>query len=546
MDKPILRALLLLSLLTSPRAVAAQALDEALDDVRPQAIRAHMAFLADDLLEGREAGTRGYQLAARYVASQFEALGLQPAGDKGGWTQTLDLRRSVQVEDGCSFTLSQGDRDVPLEYGVDYIMRGDANHTETDIDAPVVFVGYGVSAPDMDYDDFAGVDVKGKILVVLRGAPPSFPHNQRAYYSREKRNTAEKKGAIGVVSILNPEESAKRPWKRRVQNAHIARMRLLDADGKPIDSNPGLQAAASLSDAGMAKLFEGAPQSLDEVFAAAQTGKPNSFDLPWSAHMVRRSEHRNVRSRNVVARLPGSDPQLQQECVVYSAHLDHLGIGDASEGDRIYNGAFDNASGIAVMLEVARAFQSLPQPPRRSLLFLAVTAEEKGLLGSRHFAEFPTVPLQDIVANINLDMFLMLHPLRDIVAFGAEHTSLGKNVEVAARRLDIEVTPDPMPEEVIFVRSDQYSFVRKGIPAVFLTAGTKGEEAGGPTMQEWLRDRYHSQRDDMQQPMDLQSAVDFTRLNILLGADVANTTGRPRWNEGDFFGKLYGSQREWK
>jgi hypothetical protein len=539
-------ALLLLALLCSAPAIADETLDQAIEGVEAHAIRAHMAFLADDLLEGREAGTRGYQLAALYVATQFELLGLQPAGDKGTWYQMLDLRRSVQVEEGCSFSLLQDDRTLPLQYGIDYLMTGDPNYTETDIEAPLVYVGYGVSAPDMEYDDFAGVDVKGKILVMLRGAPPTFPHDQRAYHAREKRNIAEKLGAIGVLNILKPEDSSKRPWERRVQNSRIARMRLLDTEGNPIDSNPGLQSSAALSDSGLAKLFAGAPQSLEEIFAAAEAGTVNSFELPWRAHMVRHSEHRNVRSRNVVARLEGSDAQLRQECVVYSGHLDHLGVGEADGGDRIYNGAFDNASGIAVMLEVARAFTTLPQAPRRSLLFVAVTAEEKGLLGSRYFAEFPTVPLEDIVANINLDMLLMLHPLRDIVAFGAEHTSLGNNIADAASRLHIQVTPDPMPEEVIFVRSDQYSFVRKGVPAVFLTAGRQGEQPDGPNAETWLRERYHSQRDDMQQPMDLQSGVDFTRLNILIGSDVANADTRPRWNEGDFFGNLFGGKRNWK
>jgi len=539
----VVTAVILFSLM-GVAAAADEALEGALEAVNANAIRAHMAFLADDLLEGREAGTRGYQLATRYVASQFELLGLKPAGDQDSWYQALDLRRSVQVEAGCSFSLSgdAGSRD--LEYGVDYFMTGDANFTSTEVEAPVVFVGYGVTAPDMDYDDFAGIDVKGKIIITLRGAPPTFPHNQRAYYSREKMNIAEKNGVVGVLSILNPEEAAKRAWDRRLQNSKIARMRLLDREGKPLEAHPGLQAAAALSQSGMEALFAGAPQSLEQVFEMAKSGKPNSFDMPWRATMKRQSEHRNVRSENVVAMLEGSDPQLSKEYVIYSGHLDHLGIGEATDGDRIYNGAFDNASGISVMIEVARAFRSLPTAPKRSIIFLAVTAEEKGLLGSKYFAEFPTVPLKNIIANINLDMFLMLHPLKDIVAFGAEHSSLHANVEASANKLGVEMTLDPMPEEVIFVRSDQYSFVRKGVPAVFLTAGFKGAVDGGPNGPAWIRDRYHSQSDDMNQPMELQSGVDFARMNILIGYDVANDSARPRWNEGDFFGNLFGKKRK--
>jgi hypothetical protein len=539
-------ALLLLSLLACPATYADESLDAALDGVTATAIRAHMAFLADDLLEGREAGTRGYQLAAHYVSTQFEALGLKPAGDDDSWYQSLDLRRSVQVADGCSFSMQGDSASKSMEYGVDYFMQGDPTFESTEVEAELVYVGYGVTAPDMEYDDYAAVSVKGKIVVMLRGAPPTFPHNQRAYYAREKLRIAQKNGAVGVLSFLNPEDAAKRPWERRMLNSTIARMRLLDKEGIPIDAYPGLQARASLSIAGTEAVFAGAPQSLEAIYAAAESGKPNSFDLPWRVKMVRQSKHRNVQSANVVAMLPGFDPTLSTEYVVYTGHLDHLGIGAPKDGDRIYNGAFDNASGIAVMLEVARAFCSMPTPPNRSIIFLAVTAEEKGLLGSQYYAEFPTVPIKDIVANINLDMFLMLHPLKDLIAFGAEHTSLEGTVRDAAAQLGIELSPDPMPEEVIFVRSDQYSFVRKGVPAVFLTAGSLGQVAGGPNTASWIRERYHSQSDDMNQPMVLQAGVDFTRANILIGNAVANTSARPRWNEGDFFGKLFAGKRNWK
>jgi hypothetical protein len=263
-------AVISIFLLLGTSAAAEKSLDQALVAVNTHAIRAHMAFLADDLLEGREAGTRGYQLAARYVATQFELLGLQPAGDNNSWYQEMDLRRSTQVEAGCSFSLHGANGTHAMEYGVDYFMTGDANFTSSEVEAPVVFVGYGVTAPDMQYDDFAGIDVKGKIILTLRGAPPTFPHNQRAYYSREKMRLAEENGAVGVLTMLNPEDAAKRPWERRVQNSKIARMRLLDTAGQPLDSQPGLQVKADLSDAGMQALFRGAPQTLEQVFEAAE------------------------------------------------------------------------------------------------------------------------------------------------------------------------------------------------------------------------------------------------------------------------------------
>ncbi len=306
---------------------------------------------------------------------------------------------------------------------------------------------------------------------------------------------------------------------------------------------PGVRRSASLSEAGVKAFFANAPKSLDAVFEAAEAGTPMSFALPHRLRYARSSRHAKVRSCNVAGLLEGSDPELARETVVFTAHLDHLGVGEAVDGDAIYNGAFDNASGTSVLIEVARAMAGMSQAPRRSVLFLAVTGEEKGLLGAAYFMDKPTVPLDGIVANVNLDMFLMLHPLRDIIAFGEEHTTLTQPVRRAAARLGFEVTPDPMPSEVIFVRSDQYEFVRKGIPAVFLVAGFKGHEPGKVSAMTWMRDIYHTQKDDMSQEMDLQSGVTFARANLLVGWEVANDDARPTWNEGDFFGEKFARDR---
>jgi Zn-dependent M28 family amino/carboxypeptidase len=244
-----------------------------------------------------------------------------------------------------------------------------------------------------------------------------------------------------------------------------------------------------------------------------------------------------------MAVLRGSDPSVRDEVLVYTAHLDHLGVGEPLNGDRIYNGAYDNASGCAVLIEVARAFAGLPRSPRRSIMFMAVTGEEKGLQGSEYFTEYPTIPMENIIGNINLDMFLMLHPLNDLIAFGAEHSDLSGNVEDAARKLGIKTTPDPMPEEVIFVRSDQYNFVKKGVPAVFLVGG---EDVGGVLPpgsvddETWIRDYYHTQIDDMSQYIDFGAGVKFSQANLLIGYDVANQENRPKWNDGDFFGEKFG------
>ena len=244
----------------------------------------------------------------------------------------------------------------------------------------------------------------------------------------------------------------------------------------------------------------------------------------------------------MAAVLRGSDPRLNQEYVVMSAHLDHLGVGEPVAGDAIYNGAYDNASGVAVLLEVARAFARLPVAPRRSVLFLAVTGEEEGLNGSDFFAHHPTLPIDRVVADTNLDMFLMLHPLRDVIAFGAEHSSLGPTVEEAARRLGIEVSQDPFPEEVLFIRSDHYSFVQQGVPAIFLTGGFKtGDPAvdGRAAWDKWMRETYHHPGDDMSQVIDFAAGAQFAKLNFLISYLVAQNDDAPRWNPGDFFGDKF-------
>ena len=530
--------------LAVPHASLADEIDAALQSIQPQAIHAHMAFLADDLLEGRGTGSRGYLLAAKYVASQYEHMGLAPAGDDG-YLQWMELRQTRQVADACRLTLLGAPGEKPLAYAEDFLMNGDAVREHSEGEADLVYVGFGVRAPEIGYDDYAGVDVRGKIVVMLRGAPPTFPHNERAYFAsgRIKRETAVAQGALGIVTFLTPEDAARRPWAKSVVNAQIASMRTLGADGEPLDVSPQIQVTASLSQAGAEAFFADASSNLDGVYAAAAEGKPHSFSLARRLRFARRSRHATVRSCNVAGLLEGSDPQLKHETVVFTAHLAHLGVGEAVDGDAIYNGAFDNASGTSVLLEVARAFRTLPRAPRRSVLFLAVTGEEKGLLGTSFFTANPTVPLAGVVANVNLDMFLMLHPLRDIIAFGEEHSTLTQPVRRAAERLGFEVTPDPMPAEVIFVRSDQYEFVRRGIPAVFLVAGFKGHQPGMVSGETWLRDIYHTQKDDMSQHMDLESGVLFARANLLIGWDVANDDARPRWNEGDFFGERFGRDK---
>ncbi|MFP5288339.1 MAG: M28 family peptidase [Thermoanaerobaculia bacterium] len=503
-----------------------------------------MRFLADDLLEGRGTATRGYDIAARYVAARFEELGLEPAGTAGSYFQPVPLLQVTTVGEESSLVLhrdGRNGREIELEHGPDFLAR--AATEEASVTAPVVFAGFGVSAPELGYDDYAGLDVRGKIVAVLLGSPSTFPSDQRAYYSDravQARNAAAR-GAAGLLGIYTPERERRMSWEASRRHSHWPTSTWVDQAGKP--RFPTLLPTAAVSLEGARELFAGAPRPLDEVFKAAEAGRPPVFELPVRATLRTVGRGRRAESPNVAAVLRGSDPRLRDEYVVLSAHLDHVGIErSGAGGDTIYNGAYDNASGVAVMLEVAHAFTRLPAP-RRSVLFLAVTGEEEGLNGSDYFANNPTVPIDRVVANTNLDMFLMLYPLRDVVAFGAEHSTLERVVREAAGRLGLEVSPDPFPEQVLFIRSDHYSFVQKGVPAIFLTVGLESADPkvdSRAVWERWMQEVYHKPGDDMSQAIDFGSGVQFAKLNFLISWLVAQEDERPAWKPGDFFGEKFG------
>jgi Zn-dependent M28 family amino/carboxypeptidase len=317
----------------------------------------------------------------------------------------------------------------------------------------------------------------------------------------------------------------------------------VDAQGNPNRGDAALRGSASLNHSGVTALFAGASTGAAEAFAAAAKSTPQAFDLATRVSMVTRSTHQDVDSANLVARLEGSDPALKNEHVVYIAHVDHFGRGVAMNGDDIYNGAHDNASGVAIVLEVARAYSALPTPTRRSILFLFVTAEERGLLGSDYYARHPTVPRDGIVADLALDMPFLFHPLRDIVPYGAQHSTLVGPVTRAAERLKIGIATDPIPEQVLFIRSDHFSFVRQGVPSLFIKSGFETGDAaldGAAINAAYRRDVYHKPNDDMSQAFDFEAGAAHARLNFLTGWQVAQETARPRWNAGDFFGELFG------
>ena len=513
----------------------------------PAAIEAHVRFLADDLLEGREAGTRGYQIAALYAAAQFGELGLTPGGDAGGWYQKVPLLKGQRVLEGARFTLQQGGRSSSLKAKDDFLMGVNYDRDAAEVSGGLVFVGQAVRAPELGHDDLAGVDLKGKIAVMFGGAPERFADTERAVHgsSREKARDLVAAGAIGTIYLGNPKDEAKYPWSRATANWARPGMRLKGKDGKAVDGFPQLVVNATLPVASARRLFEGAPLSYDEAWARVEKGESRSFVLPASATLASRSTTSVIESDNVVAVLPGSDPALAGESVVFTAHLDHVGFGAEVEGDSINNGAVDNALGSAILLELARQMTRSTVKPRRSAVFVLVTAEEKGLLGAEYFAEYPTVPAAGIVANVNMDMPVLRAELTDVLVFGAQHSSLGPVVERAVAASGMTVSPDPLPEETVFVRSDQYAFVRKGIPAVYLDGGIKARDPavdGKKLLLDFLETDYHQVSDEVDKPIHYATAARMADINLRIGLVVANAPGRPQWNEGDFLGQRFGKK----
>tara|TARA_R110002020_G_scaffold114595_6_gene263731 strand:- start:11593 stop:13242 length:1650 start_codon:yes stop_codon:yes gene_type:complete len=508
-------------------------------------IEADVAFLADDLLEGRAAGTRGYDLAALYVANRYRAIGLEPAGDDGSYLQAVPLLEGRRESEGASFSLSRDGERIDFAFQDDFLPGVNYNAASHAVTAPLVFVGQAVHAPELDHDDFDGVDVRGKIAVYFSGAPADFANTQRAFHAsgRQKLITLAERGAVGAVQIGNPVDEAKYPWARGARNWAMPGMRLLGPDGQPVDAFPELRATASLGVHAARRLFEGAPMDADEVFARREAGTLEAFDLQGQATLAGRTTLAKVTSHNVVGRLAGTDVALASEHIVYTAHLDHVGIGAEVDGDGIYNGAFDNALGTAVMLEAATELVATPAP-KRTLLFVALTAEERGLLGAEHFASNPGVE-GTLVANINMDMPVFLADVTDVVPIGIEHSSLENDVKAAADVLGIGLTADPKPEEVVFVRSDQYAFVRKGIPAVYLDAGIKARSPDVDALalyEDFLTGHYHQPSDETALPIHYPSAARLAMLNAAIGRRVGDAEQKPRWKDGDFFGRTFGGQ----
>jgi len=496
------------------------------------AMRAHVAYLASDALRGREAGTPDYDRAAAYVVDQFKAAGLQPGGEDGGWYQRVPL--AVTRATGTPGMTLNGQ---PLTFNVDFGVMPTAGTPGLTLDAPVVFAGYGVVDAATGRDDYRGLDVRGKIVAIFYTGPKGLNGEVAAHLGNriDRAKLAKARGAAGVLLIYTDQLTKVQPFERATKNWDARRMAWTNADGT---RDLGAPILGMLSFAGAARLFAGYQGGWDAIRAAEDAGKavPTGL-LPATISTSQQYETTTVASRNVVGRLPGSDARLSAETMVLSAHLDYIGITRPVNGDSINNGAQDNATGIATLIETAKLFQADREKPKRSVLFLAVTAEEKGLVGSGYFAEHPTVPRADIVANVNFDMPILTYRFQDLVAIGAERSSIGPSVARVAQAEGFALTPDPTPEQASFVRTDHYSFVRTGIPSVSLTPGPAGP--GKAAKADFLANHYHQPSDDMSLPFDWTAARAFVKVNYLVVREIANAPDRPRWVKGDYFGTLY-------
>jgi len=500
-----------------------------------QRIRSDVRALADDRMQGRLSASPGFDLAAQYVATRMNAIGLQPAGDDGSWFQRVPLLRARRDIDGARLAIERDGTIVTLQPRAQFIPAFDFTHAQASIRAPAVFVGHGIAAPGQHYDDFAGLDLHGRIAVLFSGAPSRLDPGWRARHASldDKLRALARRGAVGAVFVNTVADEAQLPWAQRAAAWDRPGLALRDADGQPLDAVPGLQVVATVSASAASVIFAGSGHDAAALFRDAQAGTLHGFDLPATLALSMRNTIEPVDSRNVLGQLRGSDPARARQLVVLSAHLDHLGTTTPVAGDGIDNGALDNALGVAIGLESARVLTT-GQRPARSLLWLASTGEEQGLLGARWLVLHPP---GDVVADINVDMPLLLAPTRDIAAIGAEHSSLQGLLQQAAHELDLELGGDPYPQDQAFLRSDQYAFVRAGIPAVYLDAGANGTTTIDPrrAQRAFMRRCYHRPCDDLSQSIQYGDAGRLARLQARLALHVANASQRPRWHAGDAF-----------
>lgn len=522
MQRSVIAALTLIVL--APPMAAAQSAERWWRDVQA---------LAHDSMKGRQTGSPEHRKAAEYVAATFRAAGLEPAGTNGFFQPVRFTMRTID-EPRSSLVLLHDGHEIPLALGRDASLLPRAPLAPS-VEASVVFVGYGLQLPEYGYHDLDGIDVRGKVVAYLTGSPKGVPGPVLSHARNQAWVAFRRAGAVGLITFTS---------YRGGDSAYLrgARNRLAPAaspSDSSIDVMHGNQLYVQMNAARADKLFEGAPRDFAWLAARADSGLPlPRFDLPVRIRSRVHVIEQGTTSDNAAGLLRGSDPSLRDEYVVLTAHLDHVGIGRPENGDSIYNGAMDNAAGTALLMEMARVLGPQRATLRRSVVLVAVTAEEKGLLGSRYFAFNPTVPDGSIVANLNTDMFLPIIPLRMIMANGLEESDLAASAHAAGTAVGVPVVTDPEPEENRFVRSDQYSFILRGIPALSVKVGFGRDTPEHQAIREFRARRYHGPADDTSQPVDLAAAAGFARFYAALVREVANRDTRPSWNDDSFFKRL--------
>jgi Zn-dependent M28 family amino/carboxypeptidase len=512
----------------SPLALSTPAL-AAPEALSPPAAQwwADISAIANDSTEGRLTGSSGYMRAAEYVISRFKSEGLKPAG-VDGYLQPVAFQQQIVDQKASSVELIADDgARVALQVGEDALIAAGGAPRPAKIDAPLVFIGYGLHLPKQGYDDFAGLDLNGKIAVVISGGPGDIagPIKSNARFARAA--LLGKLGAVGLITLTTPHQ-IEIPWARQKLLSGQPGMYLADAS---LRETPDGFFSASIDPEKSELLFKGSGHTFAELCALADASRPvPTFRLPQHLRATVVAARQDLSSPNLIAKLDGRDPKLAAQYVAISAHLDHLGIGAPINGDRIYNGAMDDASGVAAVLDIAHRLKTLPARPRRSILFVIVTAEEKGLLGSHYYALRPTVPKGAIVADLNFDMPLPLWPLKSVIAQGEGESTLGADARAVAAARDLKLLPDPLPDRNTFIRTDQFSFVREGVPAL---AFKFGFAKGTPEFQiehDWRATRYHAPSDDLLQPGVMkEEAVKLDAFVAALALKVADDDAPPTW-----------------
>jgi len=522
-------------------------IDEALDAINQENLQATTSYLADDARNGRRAGSPGHLDAAKYVADRFEEFGLRPGGEDGFYQHVSIVTAAIDA-DGSGVILHSDTGDVELEWLKDTVVFPDALREDSRVRAEVVFVGFGIHAPELGYSDYEGLDVAGKIVATFWGGPETFPPTELSYYSSASTKAAElaSRGAVGQILLWDRREGGKQDWDKYYKG--YPKRPQLSWENEAGDVSRYFPQRLGLVDINRASakgLFANSPITFEDALDAAEESRPMSTALGIEVTLFQRSRHERYSSPNVVAILPGSDARLKNEFVVFSAHLDHVGTEESDSGDTIYNGFYDNAVGVAMMLETARALSKLTTAPRRSIIFLATTLEEVGgLMGSDYFVNNPPVPGASIVANVNVDLPMLLFPMNTITTWGAERTSLDGPAAAEVALEGFEARPFPYPgEESDINRSDHYSFAKQGIPFVWMMEGTGSSDPSVDGLAEinaFYDDHYHQVSDDLSRPVHWDTAKRFARASARVTRRIAMDDDAPTWNEGDFFGTKFG------